>query len=117
MAARAPASSAAAIAVLALGDGDVDRGEQQLEHGVGVVAEVEVALARVAGGEARGEQGRQPQRERRVGAVEGDHAAVAELGVRADDPGPGADQDRVPAEPVAAASSAPTVLSASCSPP
>ena len=83
----------------ALGDRDGDRGQEQLEHGCGVVAEAAVALAGVAGGQARAETTVGSFRDSdRVGAVEGGHAAVAELGVGADDPRAGADQDRVPAE-------------------
>ena len=87
--------------VRCLGDGYADRCQQQLEDGEGVVAEVEVALAGVGGGEAGGDQGRELEGEGGVGAVEGGDAAVAELGVGADDARAGADDRRVPAEPAA----------------
>ncbi len=57
-----------------------------------------VALAAVAGGHARDQQCRASQRQSHVGAVERRHPAVAEPRARADDPGAGADDRRVPAE-------------------
>src|ERR1700710_987391 len=86
--------------VLPLGDGNVDGSEEEFEDGVGVVADVAMAFAGVAGGEAWGEQGWQPQRKSGMGAVEGGHAAGADVGGGAGEPGAGAGQDRVPAEPV-----------------
>ncbi len=71
---------------LGVGHRDVDRGQQELEHGPGVVAEVQVAPARVGAGEAGRERRRESQGERRVSALEGDDAAVAVLGAGADDP-------------------------------
>ena len=56
---------------LALGDGDVDRGQEQLEDGVGVVAQAAVALAGVAAGEARGDQRREAEARGRRGRCRG----------------------------------------------
>ena len=83
-----------------------------------VVAEAAVARARVGARKARAEQGRQAERERGVGGVERRHPAVPEAGRRAEDARARARRSPRPSRGrAAAASSPPTTLIASCSPP
>ena len=84
---------------LRLGDRHAHRREQQLQHRGRVVAEPAVAVARIGARHPRAEHRRQAECERRVRRVERRHAAVPEARRRAEDPGPGADDDRLPAEP------------------
>ena len=91
--------------------------EQQPQHGLGVMAEPAVARPRVGARQPRREQGREAQRERRVRRVERGHPAVPERVAEPRIPGPGPAIAASQPERPAAASSAPTTLIASCSPP
>ena len=68
----------------------VTRSQQQVEHGLRVVAHTLMALARVALGHPRAEHDVAAERERRVRGVQRDHPAVAQARGAAEDPGTGA---------------------------
>jgi hypothetical protein len=78
------------------GQSDVDRPQQELEDGAGVVAESLVAFAWIAARHPRDDQRLEAEREGRVGRFERRHAAVAERRFAADDAGARADDGGVP---------------------
>ena len=95
-----PRRAAAALPrdLLSRGHHDRHRREQQVEDRARVMAQAAVAGAQVRARHARDEQRRAAERKRRVGRVERLQAAVAERRARAEDPGPGSRDGRVPAE-------------------